>query len=606
MGFSTRVLELVATGEALPVVMDDLCRRVEQIAPDVICSILEVDASGCLRPMAGPSLPKTYSQALDGASIGPAVGSCGTAAWRGEPVEVVDIETDPLWVDYKALALPIGLRACWSSPIKARDGRVIGTFAFYYRQKRGASDLDREIVSTCVHLCAIAIEHDMARRQIQRIAYLDSITGLMNRFAFHEKAKRLIGAATKARPVAVHYLDLDQFKGVNDTLGHRTGDLLLAAIAERLIASIGSSVAIARLGGDEFAVLQQVGAGSSVADISAHVLSIFDRPFEVEDHSISMDASIGVAVAPDDGETVTDLMMNADLALYAAKADGRGRYRFFSGELADAAKARRALEQDLKLALAADQFSVVYQPIVSLEDGAVRSCEALLRWTHPERGSVAPADFIQLAEEMGLITRIGDWVLRQAARQAVIWPDEVTLSVNFSPLQLRNPDLVADIGNALKETGLRPERLIVEITETAILTDEDAGRGALTRLANMGIGLALDDFGTGYSSLRSLRTFPISKIKIDQSFVREVTRTKLSRSIVNTVIALARDLSMTTTAEGIETAEQARRLADEGCTEGQGYYFARPMGAPDLLEFLKAAQGGRMPLPQAQRRAVAG
>ena len=600
------ILEMIATGETLSAAMDRLCRRAEEIAPAVTCSILTVDTVGTIHPLAAPSLPDSYSRALDGVHIGPGVGSCGTAAFRGEPVEVTDIETDPLWTDFRALALPIGLRACWSSPIKARDGRVIGTFAFYYRTRRGACDVERRIVAACVHLCAIAIEHDMARTQIRRIAYYDPVTGLMNRVAFHDRAIRALSDRASPRRLAVHYIDLDEFKWVNDSLGHRAGDILLDAVGRRIVAETGGALVVARLGGDEFAILQEAGDRAEVAEVAARVLGVFSEPFAIDGHEIRMGASLGIAVAPDDGRSIDELMINADLALYRAKADGRGHHRFFTADLAEAAKARRETERDLRAALDRGEFSMVYQPIVRFSDGTVTACEALLRWRHPQRGIVSPATFIPLAEEIGLITRIGAWVLREACRQAVDWPGEVALSVNLSPLQLRNPALVADIMQALAETGFPPARLILEITETAILADEAASRDALTRLASMGIRIALDDFGTGYSSLWSLRAFPINKIKIDRSFVHELAGATPSGPIVRTVIALARDLGMTTTAEGIENDAQASLLAAEGCTEGQGYHFAPPLPPAEVRTLLDVRDGRWRPGPVKTLRAVGG
>ena len=588
LGIQHEVLEMIATGEPLSVAMDQLCRRVEEIEPGVTCSMVTVDDDGIIHPLAAPSMPPAYSAAIEGLPIGPAVGSCGTAAFRGEPVEVTDIASDPLWVDYQALAGPLHLKACWSSPLKARDGRVVGTFAFYYGTTRGASDLDREIVAACIHVCAIAIEHDMARSQMRRMAYRDAVTGLMNRVAFQERATQALARIGDGRLLVVHYMDVDEFKGINDTLGHRIGDLLLAAIADRLVETIGDAGTVARLGGDEFAVLQEAESRQTALQVGIRLLAAFNEPFMVEGHELMMGVSLGVAAAPDHGRSLNELMINADLALYRAKADGRGRLRFFVPQLAAAANARRAIERDLKGALEKGEFAIVYQPIVTLADVRIEAFEALLRWNCPGREPIGPAQFVPIAEEMGLIGQIGDWVLREACREAAAWPEHMALAVNLSPLQIRRQSLVDDVMATLEEVGLSPERLILEITETAILADEVAGRDALNRLSRKGIQIALDDFGTGYSSLRLLRSFPISKIKIDQSFVREITEARASAAIVRTMIALAKDLGMTTTAEGIENAEQARRLTDKGCTEAQGYFFSRPISAADVRTLIRA------------------
>jgi diguanylate cyclase (GGDEF)-like protein len=585
------VLELVATGQSLDAAMMHLCRRVEEIAPPVISSILLVDQRGALHPLAAPSLPDSYSNALEGLRIGPKTGSCGTAAFRGEPVDVADIETDPLWEDYRALALPIGLRACWSSPIKARDGRVIGTFAFYHRTPHAACDADREIADTCVHLCAIAIEQDLARSQIRRIAYYDAVTGLRNRVSFQEQATRLIEeAAARGTALAIHYVDLDDFKGVNDTLGHRTGDLVLKAVADRLAGLIGDEALVARLGGDEFAILQTGGGMAESEHLARRIQSVFDEPFVIEDHRIQMGMSAGIARLPIDGDNLTDLMKNADLALYRAKGDGRRQFRFYAPEMSDAMRKRRATERGLRKAVEAGEFSLLYQPIVNLASGAIVGCEALLRWRHPTRGMVFPSEFIALAEDMGLIGEIGDWALREACRQATEWPERIVVAINLSPLQLRNPDFVHDVAGVLADNALAASRLELEITETVILADNAVTRGALRRLKDIGVGFALDDFGTGYSSLQSLRAFPIDRIKIDKTFVDELGETTHSTSIVRTVIALAADLGMATTAEGIETSDQYRKLLAGGCSEGQGYYFSRPKSGTDVAQMLAANQ----------------
>jgi len=324
------ILEAIARGEPLAGVAEHLCRRVEALAPDVLCSILTVDAQGRLHPLAAPSLPESYSHSLDGLPIGPLAGSCGAAAWRGTAVEVVDIETDPLWTEFRALALPLGLHACWSSPIKARDGRVVGTFAFYYRSRRGPAELDREIVARCVDLCAIAIEHDEVQSRVHRLAFHDQVTGLPNRASFTEHATRTLAALGAERSVNILYIDLDDFKAVNDTLGHRIGDQLLGMVAQRLSACVGKGVFVARLGGDEFALLQV----SEDADADARLLAgkikaVLDDPFDVDEQQVTIGASIGIASTIGADLDFDELARRADMALYEAKGGGRRTHRFF-------------------------------------------------------------------------------------------------------------------------------------------------------------------------------------------------------------------------------------------------------------------------------------
>jgi diguanylate cyclase (GGDEF)-like protein len=361
------ILEAIACGAELKTIADLVCVRAEHFAPGVLCSILTVDDEGRVHPLAGPSLPEEYSAALEGLRAGPRAGSCGTAAYRGEPVEVVDIETDPLWSDYKALAIPLGLNACWSSPIKARDGRVVGTFAFYYRDKRGPADVERQIVEKCVHVCAIAIEHEEARSCIHRLAYYDTLTGLPNRAQFQDRAMQILASAGPGSNVNILYIDLDDFKSVNDTLGHRIGDLLLESAARRLSACTGGSAFLARLGGDEFAIVQSSMSGRGPAcALAERVIGVLDEPFEFEEHKATIGASIGIAHTQAGCMDLAELSRRADMALYAAKSEGGGIYRFFGAEMDTALQLRRKLKQDLKSALAAGEFTLAYQPIVAL------------------------------------------------------------------------------------------------------------------------------------------------------------------------------------------------------------------------------------------------
>jgi len=596
------ILEAIARGESLEAVAELVCIRAESLAPTAFCSILKIDSQGRVHPLAAPSLPDHYSAALDGVQIGPCVGSCGTAAYTGEAVEVTDIATDPLWADFKSLALPLDLHACWSSPIKARDGRVVGTFAFYYRTKRGPADVERQLVEKCVHVCAIAIEHDEARQRIHQLAYYDTLTGLPNRTQFQDRAASILAAAGSGRTINVLYIDLDDFKGVNDTLGHRVGDLLLESVAQRLSSCMGPGAFVARLGGDEFAVVQKAtnGRGGACA-LAERIIGVLDNPFDIDEQKVTIGASIGIADAQAGAMDLTELSRRADLALYAAKSEGRGHYRFFAADLDAAVQLRRSLKQDLRDAIAGGEFSIAYQPIITLETNELTAVEALLRWQHPTRGSVPPSDFIPIAEEMGLIGALGDWVLREACMAAAGWPRGIQVAVNLSPLQLRQSGLVLDVLGALNHADLHPQRLNLEITESALLAENAATRMTLHELHKMGVGLSLDDFGTGYSSLRSLRSFPVDKIKIDRSFVADIGRNKDSAAIIRAVIGLARDLGMKTAAEGIETRSQLQWLTTHGCTEGQGHYFSEPLGCTELRTMLEAGRTKPLPLPQASR-----
>ena len=511
-------------------------------------------------------------------------------------IEVTDIATDPLWSGFRTFALPIGLRACWSSPITSGDGRVIGTFAFYYRTPRGPGAVERQIVATCLHHCAIAIEHEEARTRIHELAFRDPLTGLPNRLSFRKKMLEALNAPPAARgAIAIHYIDLDGFKDVNDTLGHSIGDELLRSVTKRLVAccqsgSMAGSMAnavIARLGGDEFAILQNpIEDQAEIGALAARVIAVFDEPFYVDSDKIRISASAGIARAPDDGEDPEELLRKADLALYRAKAEGRRRFQLFTPEMDLQLQIRRSLESDLRTAVDISGFELAFQPIINLASGDVTSVEALVRWHRPRYGMVSPDAFIPIAEETGLIEDIGDWVLNEACAHAVRWLPGTTVAINLSLRQLRNSGFVFNVIRTLNRTGLSPVRLELEITESVLLSNQPNVRAALAELDAIGVQFALDDFGTGYSSLSYLRSFPFSKIKIDKSFVDDLGSKADSSAIIRAVTGLARDLGIKTTAEGVETREQLELLRAEGCAEAQGYYISKPLSAAKIAEFL--------------------
>jgi diguanylate cyclase (GGDEF)-like protein len=586
------ILEATASGQPLATVMELLCHRVEELEPGVICSVLSVDRQGRLHPVAAPSLPNVYSAALDSAPIGPCVGSCGTAAFLGRPVAVIDIDTDPLWADYKWLPLPLGLRACWSSPIKARDNRVVGTFAFYFRTARAPNELEELAVATCVHLCAIALEQEEARARIHQLAYYDPVTGLPNRVLFQQRAAEIFAEQASDHALfAIHYLDLDGFKAVNDTLGHHVGDELLKQVGLRLRGCIGENDLIARLGGDEFAILQRSTAGKrEVRRLAGELVATVDEPFELHGHAVNVRISNGFAIAPARGGDWAGLMRQADLAVYRAKSDGGGTWRMFDPEMYKRAVIRRSIEQDLSRSDLDQELEVLYQPIVLCETGELVGGEALMRWNHPARGLVSPAEFIPIAEQCGVMGRIGDWVIKTACRDAARWPGHVRLAVNLSPMQLQRPGFALSVVKTLKESGLLPHRLEFEITETSLLNDANIARAILRQFRDLGIRIALDDFGTGFSSLSHLRLFPIDTIKIDRSFVQEFGIASDATAITTAVIRLSQDLGMTTTAEGIETAEQLASLTAAGCNHAQGFHLGKPQRRSEFERLLGVAK----------------
>ena len=437
----------------------------------------------------------------------------------------------------------------------------------------------------------LATHEDVTERQRseERIAHMarhDALTDLPNRVLLLEQLNHEIKRVKRGECLAVLCLDLDQFKSVNDALGHHIGDELLKLVGERLRGCTRELDIVARMGGDEFAIIMtQMDQAADAATLSKRIRDSVIRPYQIEGHQIVTDISIGISVAPMDAVESHELLRNADMAMYDAKADGRGTFRFFEPEMNTRMKARRELEMDLRKALATEQFELHYQPLVVLETNEVNGFEALLRWKHPARGLISPADFIPIAEETGLIVPLGEWVLNAACNEAVDWPDHIKVAVNLSPAQLNSRNLVNMVTAALKESGMPPGRLQLEITETVLLQNTFSTLATLHELRRMGVQIALDDFGTGYSSLSYLRSFPFDKIKIDRSFIQDLSNGSEPLAIVNAVAGLAKCLNMTSTAEGVETPQQMQTLQAIGCTEMQGYLFSHPRPAHEIRQF---------------------
>jgi diguanylate cyclase (GGDEF)-like protein/PAS domain S-box-containing protein len=703
-----RLLEMVSTGAPLLHVLEVLVREIEALSPELLCSVLLLDEQGRLHCVAAPSLPPEYNAAIDGVQAGPTAGSCGTAAWRGELVIVSDIATDPLWADYRGAALPHGLRACWSIPIKSPAGKVLGTFAAYYREPREPSPAHLELLETARHIAGIAIERSRSQeatekhrselqtaidslpamicyadtamrfvyanqryadwlgcarealqgRHIREIVgedtfammlpYLeqalagrevryerrqrghdgvprdfevhyvphrdaagavcgyfvmltdvterkkdeemlhflanhDQLTALPNRNLFSEHLAVAVAQAERnGERLAALFIDLDRFKNVNDTLGHESGDLLLQQVARRFRACLRESDIVARLGGDEYTVLlRAVHDTQEVAVCAQKLLDALAAPVEVLGHELYVTCSIGISIFPDDARDPATLLKNADIAMYRAKDQGKNTYQFFSSEVTAARFEHLMLETSLRRALEREEFVLHYQPIVELHSLRVAGMEALLRWQHPDHGTVSPAKFIPLAEETGLILPIGQWVLEQACVQARALHDAghrgLTVSVNLSPRQFRQPDLSRSVARALDAAGLDPHRLTLEVTEGSVMENPDAAVRTLHELGAMGIGVSIDDFGTGYSSLSYLKRFPIDSLKIDQSFVRDITTDADDAAITSAVIAMGHSLRLNIVAEGVETQDQLAFLRERGCHAAQGYLFGRPV-----------------------------
>ena len=438
-------------------------------------------------------------------------------------------------------------------------------------------------------------EQRQSEIKIEYMAHHDSLTDLPNRVLLNDRLEYVLERVQRGEMVAVHHLDLDQFKAVNDTFGHPCGDKLLRIVAERLRGLVGETDTIARMGGDEFVIVQATIADPAEAtSLAQGVIDALSEPYDIDGQQAVIGVSIGISVGPGDGSNPDKLLRNADLALYRAKSDGRGTFRFFEPVMDLQMQTRRIMEQDLRKALPAGEFELHYQPVVNLASKEISGFEALIRWNHPSKGMISPADFIPLAEEIGFIVPMGEWVIRQACATAAQWPDDLHVAVNISAIQFRNPGLMQVIVSALAASGLAATRLEIEITESVLLHNKEATLAVLHQLRALGIRIAMDDFGTGYSSLTYLQSFPFDKIKIDRSFVKNITENSSSLNIVRAVAALANGMGMTATAEGVETAEQLHSIASEGCTEMQGFLFSRPLPAAEIERQFLSGRGPKI------------
>jgi diguanylate cyclase (GGDEF)-like protein len=430
-------------------------------------------------------------------------------------------------------------------------------------------------------------ERRRAEAKIEYMAHHDALTDLPNRSRLYQQLRQTLTRLKRGEQVAVFGLDLDRFKDVNDAYGHAVGDLLLKAVAGRLRQCIRDTDMVARLGGDEFAIMQaSTSQPIDATSLASRLIEIIGAPYKLAGDQVTVELSIGIALAPGDGLDPDQLLKNADMALYRAKSDGHGLYRFFEPEMDARMQARRKLEIDLRNAVANSEFELFYQPLVDMRTEQITGFEALIRWHHPARGMIQPLEFISVAEETGLIVPIGDWVLRQACAEAATWPSGVKIAVNLSPIQFKNKGLLLSVVSALAASGLSATRLELEITESALLYDGDATFAILDELRALGVRISMDDFGTGYSSLSYLRKFPFDKIKIDQSFIFDMSEHNDSLAIVRAVIAMGSGLGIATTAEGVETAAQFKQLKLEGCTEVQGYLFSPPRPAAEVKGLL--------------------
>ena len=591
------ILEMIATSAPLENVLDSLMRLVESQVKGIFGSVLLLDQDGVhLRHGAAPSLAKAYMSAIDGSAIGPKTGSCGTAAYRREPVVVADILQDPLWEDYRELAAPYGYRSCWSTPILSHQGAVLGLFAMYSMTVREPTEAETRLIDFTTRIAGIAIERKLAEDRIHFMANHDVLTGLPNRALLEDRLSQAILYAQRYdRWVTVVFIDLDNFKLVNDTLGHNAGDELLKTVAARMVECVRATDTVVRLGGDEFVIVlfDQPTNVDLIAETLQKIRVAIADPVQLGAHRLRATASIGIASYPKDGLNPDALLANADAAMYRAKEFGRDNFQFYAPEFNTTAHEKFVLQEELRNALARSEFTLVYQPQVDLRSGQVFAVEALVRWNHPTRGTIPPTAFIPAAEETGLIVPIGDWVLHEACRQNKAWQDAglppMTVCVNVSARQFRERNLIGRVVNALADSGLEAGYLELEVTESLIMQNIDLAVATMSELQSLGVQISIDDFGTGYSSLSALKTFPVARLKIDKSFINDLVADENDQAVASAVISLGQKLNLRVIAEGVETDDQVAFLRRNNCDEMQGYHFSKPISAQDIEKLL----GGR-------------
>ncbi|WP_206110559.1 putative bifunctional diguanylate cyclase/phosphodiesterase [Pannonibacter phragmitetus] len=590
------VLEMIASSAPLSDVLECMVRLIEGQLDGAICSVLLLDEDGRhLRHGAAPSLPKAYCDAIDGVEIGPSVGSCGTAAYTCKPVTVADIQADPLWADYHPLATKFGLRCCWSTPIMSLDNRVLGTFAIYKQTPGVPGPVEDRLIADTARIAAIAIERKRAEEKIRFLAHHDPLTSLPNR----SQLESFIDAALARvhlpdERVAVVFVDLDNFKTVNDSLGHAAGDRLLLSIAARLSDEVQDRGKVLRLGGDEFVLILE-GSIASSEELPPFLRGLREKlslPVHLAGQSFHVTSSMGAACYPDDATEAAALVQCADTAMYTAKRAGRNTFHLYSPVEGQTSSCKLQMLEGIRRALRNNEFILHYQPQVDLMENRITGFEGLVRWENPFEGLIMPRYFVPLMEEAGLICELGHVVLGQAVEQARLWQEQgfsgFKISINIAPQQFSDPDWTQTVMGALKQAGLRPGLLELEITEGVLMQNVERAVAVMAELHALGVGLAIDDFGKGHSSLASLRRFPVSRLKIDEALVRHIDRDESDRGIAETVVTLGQKLKLRVIAEGVEREAQVEALRAIGCPEAQGYFLGMPMTADEATALLEA------------------
>jgi diguanylate cyclase (GGDEF)-like protein len=587
-----RVYDMIGNSAPLRDVLIEVCQIIERYDPSFIPSVLLRDSvSNTLHSGVGPSLPKAYLDSVDGAPIGPNIGTCGPAAWFGELAISADLSQDPKWAPIRAMAEMAGVAHCWSMPIKDTSGEVLGTLALYGRRPRVPQPQHIALLRDWARVASTALERTRSIARLKHDARHDSLTGLPNRAAIFEKLDAVIEQVRPEMPLAVYFVDLDGLKALNDTLGHDVADEMIREVAQRLLGSVRTEDFVGRFGGDEFIVVAEaIGDPNEAGQLGERLLSAIAQPLPGLGARV-VTASIGVALIRSSGIEAREAIRRSDAAMYEAKRTGRDRCVF--AEIGETARAGRRLELSRALhgAETRGEMHLVYQPVIALPSREIIGVEALLRWNHPTLGEVPPSEFIPIAEDTGSIMQIGAWVLWEscaALASLAATGHKLELGVNVSARQLSQPDFPLWVRQTLSHAQFSPTMLSLELTETSLLRPDSVSVGNVRTLEKMGVRVALDDFGTGYSSLTWLRDHPFGSIKVDRSFVTNIQKQESSRAIVAAIIRMAKDVGCTVTAEGVETEEQLQILESLGCDHAQGFLIARPVSIGILLSQLDA------------------
>lgn len=592
---NAQILEMIAIGKQASDVYTEIAKMYESRHQGMRCSMLELKGDTLLHGGA-PSLPDEYCKAVHGLKNGPNIGSCGTSTYTGKRVLVEDISTDHKWANIKHVALPHGLRSCWSEPIKSSTGKVLGAFGMYYNHPALPTEQESNDLTSAAMLAGILMERDQNQQRIQELAFTDQLTGFSSRASLYIELQKLITHSSSNKKFALLYLDLDNFKDINDSLGHDFGDRHLQTIARHIESAGFSSHFLARLAGDEFCiVVEEADDTHTAAEIATQYLNAISQTCYLSGRKHTQTSSIGVAFYPQDGHDLQSLLKAADTAMYTAKERGKNQFSFYSQSLTEKAKYRLKVEQYLREAIEQQKLSLVYQPQINLENDQYVGLEALSRWQHPELGQVSPCDFIATAERIGMIKPLTELVLKTACRQFMIWQkqglDPKRIAVNISPNHFIDPDFIPLIKRVITETGILASNLELEVIETVVQT-EHKNLPVFEELNKLGIILSIDDFGTGYSSFASLKHLKLDCIKIDKYFIDDLLTDKKTRLLVGSMIEMAHNLGCDVIAEGIEHPEQVGVLKELKCDIAQGFLFSRPTHANGISTLLNNGSNG--------------